>query len=45
MNEFGETPTIYVWPTDHEEGQAFPEDFWERLGEALTAAGIAWETA
>jgi hypothetical protein len=44
MDEFGETPTIYIWPKDHEEGEPFPEDFWKRLGEALDAAGYEWET-
>jgi len=43
MNEFGETPKIYVWPAGHEEGDEFPKDFWKRVGEALDAAGIAWE--
>jgi hypothetical protein len=45
MDEFGETPTIYVWPKDHEEGQPFPEDFWDRLDAALKAAGIEYETS
>lgn len=45
MDEFGETPTIYVWPVDHDEGQPFPDDFWERLSAALSDAGIAWEGA
>lgn len=44
MDEFGETATIYVWPTNHEEGEPYPEDFYERLGDALAAAGIDWET-
>lgn len=43
MNEFGETPSIYVWPVGHEEGQPYPEDFNERLSKALADAGIAWE--
>jgi hypothetical protein len=43
MDEFGENPSLYVWPDGHEEGQAFPEDFWDRLDKALTAAGIDWE--
>lgn len=44
MNEFGETPSIYVIPAGHEEGQPYPEDFWEKLGKALTDAGIEWES-
>lgn len=43
MNEFGETPSIYVWPKNHEEGEPFPEDFRDRLDKALEAAGIDWE--
>ena len=43
MDEFGETPTIYIWPKDHEEGQPFPEDFDEKWQKALTDAGIEWE--
>lgn len=44
MDEFGETPSIYVWPKDHEEGTPFPDDFHARLSAALAAAGIEWET-
>ena len=44
MDEFGETPTIYVWPTDHIEGQPLPDDFYEKLGDALKSAGFDWET-
>jgi len=44
MNEFGETPRIYVWPLDHKEGTAFPEDFWSRVNIALSDANIEWET-
>jgi hypothetical protein len=43
MNEFGESPSIYVWPVDHEDGTSFPDDFNERLGNALAEAGIEWE--
>lgn len=43
MDEFGETPSIYVWPADHKEGDAYPENFWERLSDALKAAGIEYE--
>lgn len=43
MDEFGEFHSIYVWPTDHEEGDPFPEDFYERLREALKIAGISYE--
>lgn len=44
MNEFGETPTFYIWPKDHEEGEPFPEDFYSRVCEALAAAGFDAET-
>lgn len=43
MDEFGETPSIYVWPTDHVEGEAFPDDFWERIASALSLVGIEYE--
>lgn len=43
MDEFGETPSYYIWPKDHEEGQPFPEDFRERLHRALTEAGFEYE--
>lgn len=43
MNEFGETPAIYVWPIDHEEGEPFPDDFWERIDAALKAVGVQRE--
>lgn len=43
MDEFGETPSIYVWPTGHEEGESFGDDFWQRLGKALNDAGFEWE--
>lgn len=44
MNEFGETPSIYVWPAGHEEGEAFPSDFWERVTKGLESVGIRWES-
>jgi hypothetical protein len=44
MNEFGETPSIYVWPKDHEDGTAYPDDFWERVTKGLESVGIGWET-
>lgn len=43
MDEFGETPTFYIWPSGHEEGQPFPEDFHERVHAALNAAGLEAE--
>lgn len=43
MDEFGDTCTIFVWPDGHEEGTAYPEDFYVKLAAALKAAGIAWE--
>ena len=44
MDEFGETPTIYVWPIGHEDGDPLPDDFHARLNVALAVAGFAWET-
>jgi hypothetical protein len=44
MNEFGETPSIYVWPAGHEEGESYGEDFWERVTKGLKSVGIEWET-
>lgn len=43
MDEFGESPSIYVWPKGHEEGAPFGDDFYERISKALSAAGIEWE--
>ncbi len=43
MDEFGETPSFYIWPKGHEEGEAFPEDFQERLTKALESVGLEWE--
>lgn len=45
MDEFGETPTIFVWPKDHEEGNPYPKDFYEKMSAALKATGIEWERA
>jgi hypothetical protein len=44
-NEFGEEPSIYVWPTDHEDGDPFPDGFQSNLDAALKSAGISWEWA
>lgn len=43
-DEFGEDPSIYVWPKGHEDGTPFPEDFWSRLREVLDAGGFEMET-
>lgn len=45
MNEFGETPTIFVWPIGHVEGQPYPENFSNQLALALSEFGIEWEWA
>jgi hypothetical protein len=42
-DEFGQDPQIYVWPKDHEDGTAFPTDFWDRVSEGLNSVGIEWE--
>ena len=44
MDEFGETPSIYVWPKDHVEGDPYPEDFWERVRRGLRSEGIESES-
>lgn len=44
MDEFGETPTYYIWPTDHTDGDPLPEDFHARVRETLRAAGFDCET-
>jgi hypothetical protein len=43
MDEFGEFHSIYVWPAGHEDGTAFPEDFYDKLTKALNSVGIEWE--
>ena len=43
MNEFDETPSFYVWPTDHIDGNPYPEDFYRRLYTALHDAGFDCE--
>jgi len=44
MDEFGDTPTIYVWPKDHNEGDPLPEDFYARVTQGLKSVGIEWES-
>lgn len=44
MDEFGEWHRIYVWPAGHEEGEPFPEDFYERITQGLHSVGIEWES-
>ena len=43
MDEYGETPSFYIWPVNHEEGDPFPEDFYSRVYAALGAAGFEAE--
>lgn len=43
MDEFGEYTSYYVWPEGHEEGDAFPEDFDQKVSKALKDAGIDFE--
>lgn len=43
MNEFGESPAYYIWPVDHEDGTAYPDDFYERLRRALKTEGLDCE--
>jgi len=43
MDEFGESPSIYIWPVDHVEGEPFEDDFWERVAEGLKSVYIEWE--
>jgi hypothetical protein len=44
MDEFGETPTYYLWPKGHEEGQPIPEEWYTKLHWLLSEAGIEYET-
>ena len=44
MNEFGETPSIYVNPKGHVEGQPYPENFWDLVQQGLDSVGIEWES-
>jgi hypothetical protein len=44
MNEFGEYTSIYIWPKGHEEGQPFPDDFWNRVRRALDSEDLEYET-
>lgn len=44
MDEFGEEHSIYVWPLDQEDGEPYPDDFYDRIGKALDEAGIGWDT-
>lgn len=44
MDQYGETDTIYVWPKNHEPGEPYPEDFYDKLRIALDGTGIDWET-
>jgi hypothetical protein len=42
-NEFGEDPSIYVWPAGHEDETPYPDDFWQRVTKGLRSVGIEWE--
>lgn len=44
MDEFGETPSFYIWPLGHEEGQPFPDDFQDKVRKALNDAGFDFES-
>lgn len=43
MNEFGETPSLFVWPIGHEPGKEFPENWRKLIEDALRGAGFDWE--
>jgi hypothetical protein len=43
MDEFGEWPSYYIWPVNHVEGEAYPEDFREKLYNLLRANGYEVE--
>lgn len=43
MDEFGETPSYYIWPKGHVEGEPFPEDFYQRLWLSLDGNDFAFE--
>ncbi len=44
MNEFGEEVSIYVWPSGQDEGEPYPDDFYERISKGLASVGLAWES-
>jgi len=44
MDEFGEERAFYIWPSEHEEGEPYPEDFYERVYQALRDAGFNCES-
>ena len=43
MNEFGETPSFYIWPKNHTDGAPFPSDFYDYLVDLLDEHGYSME--
>lgn len=43
-DEFGEDPSIYVFPLGVDDGWVQPDDFYDRIDKALRSVGIGWET-
>lgn len=43
-DEYGEDPAFYIWPLEHEDGEPFPEDFYERLKRALASENLGYES-
>lgn len=43
-DQWGETPSFYIWPKDHEEGSPYPDDFHADLRKVLRAAGFDCES-
>lgn len=42
-NQFGEDPAFYIFPTDHVDGEPFPENFYSDLYMVLRANGFDCE--
>lgn len=43
-DEFGEERSFWIWPADHEDGEPYPEDFYQKVAEALRAGGFECES-
>lgn len=44
MDEYGESPSYYIWPKGHVDGDSFGDDFHDRLERALASEGLEWES-
>lgn len=43
-DEWGEDIAFYIWPTDHEDGDPYPDDFYARVNKVLCDGGFECET-